>query len=214
MRGSVVRRGKAVYVVLYQGTDPETKRERRKWISGFEDEKQAQAFLVTVAASPAYGSGVGPRGSSRLRLGDYLDYWLRTEVKMRCRSTEQRRRESIVRVHLKPRLGHVPLARLAPATLEEYFASLECRSAPNIYKMLRAALNHAVRLDYILANPLDRVTTPKVPKYRATIWSVDDTLRFLETARRISAHYTLYLAEISTGLRLGEILGLQWRGTD
>lgn len=212
MRGSVVRRGNAVYVVVYQGYDSETGTRKYKWVSGFENEKQAQAFLVTVATSPAYGSGVGPRGSTRLRLGDFLDQWLRTDAKARCRPTELRRRQSIIRVHLKPRLGHVPLAKLAPATIQEYVTGLTCRSAWHIFKVLRAALNHAVRMDLILSNPCDRVTAPRQPRHKPTLWTVEETVRFLAECRRSSPRwYPLFMTEVSTGLRLGELLALQWR---
>lgn len=215
MRGSIVRRGRAVYVVLYQGFDSETKKRRYKWVSGFENEKQAQAFLVTVATSPAYGSGVGPRGSTRLRTGDFLDKWLCTEAKARCRPVELRARESIVKVHLKPRLGHVPLAKLAPATIRDYFAGLNMRGAPHVFKVLRAALNHAVRMDLILANPCDRVTPPRPAEFRPTLWTVEETVRFLAVVRDMRPGlYPLFLTEVTTGLRLGEILALTWRSID
>lgn len=215
MRGSVVRRGNAVHVVLYQGFDSETKRRRYKWISGFEDKKQAQAFLVTVATSPAYGSGVGPRGSTRLRAGDFLGQYLRTEAKARCRPKEHRRREQIIRLYLKPRLGHIPLAKLAPATLTEFFTGLEGRSAYHVFKVLRAALNYAVRMDLILANPCDRVTPPRPAEFRPMLWTVEETIRFLDECRRTGPHhYPLFLTEIATGLRLGEILAVTWRNVD
>ena len=37
---------------------------------------------------------------------------------------------------------------------------------------------------------------------------------FLAEARRSSAHYPLYLAALTTGMRQGELLGLRWRDVD
>ena len=215
MRGAVVRKGTRFYVVLYGGVDPETKKERRNWVSGFETEDEAQAYLVEVARNPAFGSGVGPRGSVRLRLGDYLDHWLRTEAKQRCRAKEWLRREQIIRLHLKPRLGHVPLAKLAPVTLEEFFAGLNTRSAYHVFKALRAALNHAVRLGLIMSNPTEPVTPPRRCQHHPLLWTVEETLRFLDECRRSSPHYyPVFLAAVATGARLGELLGVRWRDMD
>lgn len=216
MRGALVRKGSKWYVVLYQGRDPLTGRERRRWVAGFDTKDQAEGYRVVAAQSAASGSGVGLRGSSRLRLGDYLARWLRTEAKARCRPKELRRREEIVRIHLTPRLGHIPLAKLAPATIEDFFASLgENRSANHIFTVLRTALNHAVRTDLILANPCGKVTGPKPAVFHPTLWTVEETVRFLRRCQTDSPHlFPLFLTEISTGLRLGELLGLSWRNVD
>ncbi len=212
MRGAVVRKGNRFYVCLYQGVDPETKKERRKWISGFEDKKQAKAYLIEVAQSPAYGSGVGPRGSSRLRLGDYLDHYLRT---WQGSEKERRVRMAVAKYHVKPRLGHVPLAKLAPATIREFLASLNGIDAWHVFKFIRAALNRAVNDGFILANPCDAIDDkPKPKEYDPVIWTVEEALRFKDGARS-SPHYPLYLVLLYGGLRPGgELLALRWRRTD
>ncbi|MGQ0548185.1 MAG: tyrosine-type recombinase/integrase [Armatimonadota bacterium] len=150
-----------------------------------------------------------------MRLGHYLDQWFNTEAKLRCRPRELRRREQLIRLHIKLRLGHIPIAKLAPATLEDFFAGLKTRSAHHIFKVLRAALNHAVRLDLILANPCDRVTAPRPAVFRPTLWTVEETLRFLEECHRSSPkNVPFFLTAVATGARLGELQGLRWRDVD
>lgn len=215
MRGSVVRRGSRFYVAIYQGVDPTTKRRRYKWVSGFDSEKHARAFCVKVAQSPAFGSGVGPRGSTRLRVGDFLNRWLNTEVPLRCRPSGVRRRESIVRVHLKPALGHVPLVKLAPSTIQEFVSGLKGRSARYIFVILRAALRHAVKMELILADPTERVTPPRATTYEPIPLTADETIRFLAECRRSAPHYwPLFLMASTTGLRQSELLGATWRTLD
>lgn len=215
MRGSVVRRGSRFYVAIYQGVDPTTKRRRYKWVSGFDSEKHARAFCVKVAQSPAYGSGVGPRGSTRLRVGDFLDQWLKTEVPLRCRPSGVCRRESIVRIHLKPKLGHIPLSKLAPATIQEFVSGLEGRSARYIFVILRSALRHAVKMELILADPSERVTPPKASTYEPVLWTVEETIRFLAACKDSAPHdWPLFLMASTTGLRRSELLGATWRNLD
>lgn len=215
MRGSVVRRGSRFYVAIYLGADPATRRRRYKWISGFESEKQARAYCVKVAQSPAFGSGVGARGSTRLRVGDFLDQWLKTEVPLRCRPSGVRRRESIIRIHLKPALGHVPLAKLAPATIQEFVSGLKGRSARYIFVILRAALRHAVKMELILADPTERVTPPRATTYEPMPWTAEETISFLAECRRSTPYYwPLFLMASTTGLRQSELLGATWRALD
>ncbi len=215
MRGSVVRRGARFYLAVYLGTDPVTKKRRYQWISGLESEKQAEAMRVKVAQSPAYGSGVGPRGSTRLRFGQFLDQWLKTEVPLRCRPTGVRRRESIIRVHLKPTFGHVPLAKIAPATIQEFVSGLKGRSAKYIFVILRSALRHAVKMELILSDPTERVTPPRTATFEPIPWTVDETIRFLAECKRSAQHYwPLFLVATTTGLRQSELLGATWRTLD
>ena len=115
----------------------------------------------------------------------------------------------------QPRLGHVPLAKLAPATLEEYFAGLNTRSAYRVFKVLRAALNHAVRLGLIMSNPTEPVTAPRRCEHHPLLWTIEETLRFLDECRRSSPpYYPVFLAAVATGARLGELLGVRWRDVD
>lgn len=215
MRGSVVRRGNRIYAVVYLGFEAATGKRRYKWISGFKNEREAEGFLVHIATNPGYGSGVGPRGSTRLRLGDFLDRWLRTATKARCGEVELRARECLIRRHIKPRLGHIPLAKLAPATVEEFFATLQRVDPQRIFKILRAALNHAVRLQLILANPCDPIETPKAREYRPVLWTPEEALQFLAEARRSSHYYPLYLLLITTGIRPGgEVVAILRRDVD
>ncbi len=215
MRGSVVRRGARFYLAVYLGTDPVTKKRRYQWISGFDSEEQAEAMRVKVAQSPAYGSGVGPRGSTRLRFGHFLDQWLKTEVPLRCRPSGVRRRESIARVHLKPALGYVPLAKLAPATIQEFVSGLKGRSARYIFVILRSALRHAVKMELILADPTERVTPPRTATFEPIPWTVDETIRFLAECKTSAPDYwPLFLTAATTGLRQSELLGVTWRNVD
>ncbi len=215
MRGSVVQRGSRFYLAVYLGTDPVTKKRRYQWISGFDSKEQAEAARVKVAQSSAYGSGVGPRGSTRLRFGQYLEQWLKTEVPLRCRPSGVRRRESIVRVHLKPTLGAIPLARIAPATIQEFVGDLQGKSARYIFTILRAALRHAVKVELIMADPSANVTPPRASIYEPVVWTAEETVRFLVECRRsVPQWWPVFLLATTSGLRQSEVLALTWRDLD
>ncbi|MCS5695622.1 tyrosine-type recombinase/integrase [Desulfofundulus thermocisternus] len=45
------------------------------------------------------------------------------------------------------------------------------------------------------------------------MWTEEEVARFLEAARK-SKHYPLFVLALSTGMRLGELLGLKWEDVD
>ena len=62
-------------------------------------------------------------------------------------------------------------------------------------------------------NVSDGVVLPKKNKVEIIPLTKDEVIRFLEVAKS-DRLYTLYLLEMMTGLRRGEILGLKWEDVD
>jgi len=169
-------------VKVFLGKDPHTGKDRQKWIGGFRSVKEARDHLLAVAAAPAFGSGVGPFGSMRVRLGDYLHEWLQSVRQSIC-EREYRSRLSRLSQHIVPHLGHVPLARLAPVTLQRFFsidlAAMHPTTAHKVFKDLRQALDHAVRLGLVTNNPARMIEAPRPQPYRPTLFTPDELARFI-----------------------------------
>lgn len=195
----------------------ETSKERQKWIGGFRSEKEAKAHLLLVAANPAYGSGLGPYGSMRIRLGDYFRDWLQS-AQGRLSEHEYRTRLSRMRRHILPLLGHVQLARLAPATLQRFFsvdlAAMHPTTAHKVFKDLRQALERAVQLGLITSNPCQAVEAPKPRDYRPTVWTPEELHRVVAACVDAGPKGLLFVTAFASGARQGELLGMQWRYMD
>jgi integrase len=202
-------------VKVYLGVDPTTGKERQKWIGGFRSEKEARAHLMVVATSPLYGSGLGPYGSSRLRLGDYLRDWL---AHCQVSEGEMISRRARCRLHIIPYLGHVPLARVAPATLERFFSvqvpHLHPTMAHKVFGDLRAAFNRAVKLGLVASNPCLAIDPPRPRPYRPVVWKAEELQRFLATCQQGGEVGLLFTTAFASGARQGELLGAQWRYVD
>lgn len=102
-----------------------------------------------------------------------------------------------------PLSGHANRG-LAPATV---------RRAASV---LHAALKDAVRRGQIVRNPMDSTTPPAVPKYQPTVLSEEQVLAYLADARETAtpALYALYCTAATTGMRIGELLGLPETAVD
>src|SRR5713101_3147734 len=165
LRGRIVQRTPNCWaVVIYQGKDPDTGKERRKWYH-FSNRKEAEAHLLQLANYPT-GAGVGVSGSTRLRLGDFLKSWLRDDAKMAVGPLTYKRYRESVELHIAPELGHYPLARIGPQTIVQFYTKkLESGLAPATVKYMHVALNlgfkKAVEWDLIVRNPCDKSPTTK-----------------------------------------------------
>lgn len=124
-----------------------------------------------------------------------------------------------VRVHLAPTLGHIPLGRLAPQTIQGYLTSkLHTGLSPTTVRyhaaILHQALRQAVKWGLLAHNPVDRVDLPRRARVEMRVWDEEQVRMFLAEARRSSAYYALYLTALTTGMRQGELMGLRWRDVD
>jgi integrase len=197
--------------VIYQGKDPDTGKERRRWYH-FPTRKEAEAHLLQLANYPA-GAGVGNNGSTRLRLGDFLKSWLHDDAKMAVGPLTYKCYREAVELHIVPELGHYPLARIGPQTIAQFYTKkLESGLAPATVKHMHVALHlgfkKAVEWDLIVRNPCERVRPPKVQRKPLTVWSVEQMNTFLASAKSHTL-YPVFVFAAHTGLRLGEILSLK-----
>lgn len=84
--------------------------------------------------------------------------------------------------------------------------------------LLRNFFNFAIEQDYIVKSPLKGVTIPsnkgELTKDRKLDVYTDDEIKSLKTAIQDYLHENLILIALGTGLRQGELLGLQWHCVD
>jgi integrase len=128
-----------------------------------------------------------------------------------------------IRSHILPALGHLKLQDIEPRRVDAFMKgmldrNLSQRTCQYAYAVLRRALQFAVDWKYIPVNPASarmraakrRVTTELS---RIRFLTQDESRIFLDAVRgdRFEALYTL---AITTGMRQGEMLGLQWSDLD
>jgi integrase len=126
--------------------------------------------------------------------------------------------EQIFRQHIAPTLGNIKLKDLRPDQIQAlYNAKLKsgtsARSVIMIHAVLHRALNHALKMGMIGRNPVDAVTRPKFKRKEMKTLDENQVRSLLSAVRGTRFDATYYL-EISTGLRLGELLGLKWSDLD
>ena len=79
--------------------------------------------------------------------------------------------------------------------------------------MLRQALRRAVKLGLAQTNVTDDVDAPRPEKRQATVLTLEQTQTLFASTQDDPRH-VLYVTLITTGLRIGEALGLSWGDVD
>jgi integrase len=141
--------------------------------------------------------------------GEYLRSWLRANE--RLRPSTRRTYTSMIERHLVPTIGAVRLGALAPDHVERMLAKLPLapKGRRNVLSLLARVLAVAERRGLVGRNAAHLVDAPRVVMAERSALSVTDAKRILAAVHgdRLEA---LYVLALTTGLRMGELLGLAW----
>ena len=158
-----------------------------------------------------YTRGRGPT------LASYLEGWL-TGAAVRCRPRTVERYRGLLRQHVIPALGTVPLARLEVRQVNALLAAKLAdghapRSVHHLRAVLRAALSAAVREGLLTRNVAALADPPRVPERAPTILAASQARRLI-AATATERDGPLWVLALATGARQGELLGLHWDDFD
>ena len=220
MRGSIIKRGKKFHAVLDVGVD-ETGKRKQKWLCGFTSRADAERALTEALSALAKGTYVEP---SRQTLERYLlDEWL-PACAARIRATTVESYRDLIKRHVTPTIGNVPLAQLTPITLTKFYSALltsgrvrgsgglSPRTVRYLHSIIRKAMSDAVAWRLLPSNPCDGAVPPSAAAAKSPemkVWTADQVRAFLDFTCEDRDYITWHLA-VSCGLRRGEVCGLRW----
>jgi integrase len=183
---------------------------KRKAYYGKTRQEVSQKLLQ---AHKALSDGL-PLAGERQTTGAFLEAWLSDSAAQKVRPKTLRRYQELVRLHISPEVGRVPLARLSPQHVERMISAVAAkgaspRSVAHCRAVLRNALNHAMRHGLIGRNVAGLADAPTVPEREFQALTPDAARPILSAVQgdRLEALFTVALA---CGLRQSEALGLRW----
>lgn len=178
---------------------------------------KAEAMAAMRAARRDLDAGL-PIDVGRQTVGQFLDRWLADVVTPTVRPKTRHSYAQIVRLHLKPALGHHQLAKLAPQHVQAMMnakgaAGLSPRTVQYLRAVLRQALGQALKWGLVGRNVATLVDPPRSVRHEIAFLSPAQARTLLDTVKgdRLEA---LYSVALSLGLRQGEALGLRWADVD
>jgi integrase len=224
MQGHIRRRGKDSWtVVVNLGRDPVTGKRRQLWRSVRGTKRDAEATLLHVLHERNLGIDAPP---AKLTVAEYLTRWLNDYVRTNVSPSTVLPYSTCVHRHLTPALGAIPLTKLRPQHIQQYYSQalrdgrsdgrgggLSPTTVLYHHRVLREALQHAVRWQLLARNPADAVDPPRAERREIGTLNAEEVRRLLLAAEETPHGALVHLAAM-TGMRRGELLGLRWRDVD
>lgn len=203
---------------VYGGSDPGTGRRVRERRMGFATKREAQqarAELVGKIASKTYQ----PR--SKVTVAEYLDRWIRRRTDLGVkplRPSTARMYRTYVEQDIVPAIGRLPVDRVTTDDLQRFVDDLleagrGATTVRRIAAVLSSAMSDARRQRLTMLSPAVDLELPETGQEKTRVWEPADAGRFRDAVEhhRLAPLFDLALM---TGLRRGELCGLQWGDVD
>ena len=171
--------------------------------------------------APAASAKVG----ADMSFGEWIEFWYENHCKPQLRPNSQRSYEGYIRRYILPKLGSIPLNKLTVNDLQQFFnwmkkdgrseyreskgEGLSDSMIRNCHSFCRRALEQAAAERLIVQNPAEGCKLPSVRRQEMQILSREELQKLLIQAKD-EGYYEVFLLELATGLRVGELMALQW----
>lgn len=210
--GSITKRSDGRYMARY------TANGKRHCIYG-ETHSEVREKLNQKLVEIARGEFIEP---TKETVGKWMNEWLVTYALPSVKQSTYISYESYIRLHINPELGDIKLTALTLEQVQRFFnkkfagekgkKGLSPKSLKNIYNMFHEAINQATVNQKMIRNPLLGVKLPKQQQAERRVLSADEQ-EILQTVTRMAEELPAYgiIFALSTGVRLGELVALQWK---
>ncbi len=236
MAGSIEKRGKNSYrLTVSEGFDLDGKPMiHRKTVHGTK--KDAEVELAKFVTEVQNGLVIDGKS---LKFSEFTEIWKRDYGSKELAPSTYKRYCRMLETRLLPYFGHFYINKIKPTDIMKFYDLLEkdtqlVRKKGNNgsktkkplsgktilehHRLLRAMLHKAVYWQLIVANPAERVQPPKARKPKRKSYDDEQTKILLENLELLSIEDTKYKVAITltifTGVRLGELMGLEWQDVD
>lgn len=259
----IEKRGKKHRVCWDVGTGEERKRR----VESFDTLDEADQYKKKIEYQMSIGIYIDV---TKMTFGEFLDYWLNHHgTKLAPKTIESYRSE--IKNHIKPRLGNIKLAKLAPLHLQELYSHLRLDGKASVrrrqieelqkeydvavkdklpineqkrikenldrakvrmdvmiktkdcglsnttinyhHRIIHKALRQAMKWQMVAQNVADAVEAPKPDDVEIDYVKRHELEQFIACIKS-SIYFAIYMIAIFTGMRQGEILGLNWDCVD
>ena len=154
---------------------------------------------------------------SRMTLSEWLDKWLENMADT-LRPNTLRNYRSYIENHIRPGLGNKQLSRITPKDVRRFYEKLsDCLASGTVRRIhttLHGALKAAQQAHLIASNPTEQITAPRFSYGVKQILTDEQLDVFMKVIAEDEIWCDFFYAELTTGLRRGEICGLKWEDFD
>jgi len=213
--GTIRRRSDGRWEARYTlGRDPGTGKQIQKSVYG-KTQAEVRKKLQQACVSIDEGTYTEP---SKLTLGNWLDIWV-TEYTANLKPHSIKSYKTQINKHIKPSLGAIKLNLFNTVETQSFYnrllkgtedtRPLSPKTIKNVHGVLHKALEQAVEIGYLRYNVTNACKLPRVEKPEIKPLQEKEIASFLKAIKG-HQYENIYVVDLFTGMRQGEILGLTW----
>ena len=228
---SITKRGEAYRIRVSDGYDSQGKQIMRTMTwrpAPGMTAKQAEKELQRQATLFEEKIKTGRYVDASTKFQDFAEErWFSDYGKEQLRDRTYYRYKSLA-VRTYQAIGHIPLCKLQPHHLIEFYQQLAepgqnqrtggplaPKTIKHYHTFISSVLERAYKWGVILENPAHRVDSPKAQKKELDFLEEEEILQLLEAlGQEPVEHRAMFMLLIYGGIRRSELLGLEWPDID
>lgn len=201
-----------------EGYNSGTGKQVQRSITG-KTQKEVAQKLKAATASLDDGTYIAP---NKMTVAQWLDIW-QTDYLKGVKPSTISSYHATVKNHIKPNIGAIRLENLTPQDIQEFYnrrfegdedrSPLSAKTIKNIHGILHKALQQAMLNNYIRTNPSNACILPRIVKKKIKPLNEYQIADFLKAIKG-HKYEKMFLVALFTGIREGEVCGLQWECVD
>jgi integrase len=226
MKGSIRKRG-GTYTAYWSTNDPSHGKRRQHSKGGFRTKGAAQIYLNELLAQVQSGAW---QKEAQITVQDFIELkWLPSLDAAvsggSLKSTTRSNYRNVSYRYIIPSIGHIKLPALTSVRLNAFYtellshgrqsdgSGLSPTTVRQIHVSIHRMLRDAVKWGELQRNVAAHAIAPRAAKPKMMPWSPAQTREFIEKTSndRLGPIWRLLAL---TGLRRGEVMGLQWEDVD
>ena len=218
--GSIYERKGIYYAIVSYYVDG--RRKQKSVSTGLPvkgNKRRALKFLENLKRTYETKESMENMDGSRLLMTDYMDEWLKI-VKPLVERATYKSYDNMVSARIRPHFEklNLLLTEVEPKHIKMLYDEIleqgyTTNTVIHYHAVLHQALAYAVKNDYILSNPADRVKRPKKNKHISSFYTKEEILTLLDIAKDDPIYIPIVLSAYY-GFRRSETLGMRWSAID
>lgn len=207
------QRGDKWSFTIDAGKDTRTGKRLQLTRSGFKDEREARKACEKLQRELEKGKRVDTP-----TLEKFITMFYETVVVNKVSEGTYQTQWIIVSKYILPKLGRFKIDKISAEQIDVYYNELMKEGVNrgyirNIVMVLSKTFKQAVTWNYVTKNIVREASAPSYKPAKVDVWSEEELSYFLNASRSLENH-ALYVLAATTGMRIGEIMGLHWSDID
>lgn len=227
MAGSIEKRGKDSWrLTVPLGYDQNGKQIKKRKTVKASGIREAKKLLTQFEAEILAGEYIDPQN---IRLADFIPEWRSKYAVGELSPATLARYDQIIKGRILPEFGHMKLDKVKPLQILGFLEKLKQDGARGDsksgglssgsiqyhHRVLKNIFSRAVEWQLIKDNPVAGVKKPKVTQVKTEVYNNQDIKGLLMGLEKESVMWQILIKmALTTGMRRGELLGLEWEHID